>query len=56
MLEKIRGSAVSSFQTQKQPKRETRCLQGLFCPDVIVIPVLDTEPLAFSFNYNCSVS
>lgn len=47
VLEKTRGSAVSSFPTQKQQKRETRCLQGLFCVDVIVIPILDIEPLAF---------
>lgn len=48
MLEKTRGSTVSSLQTQRQQKRETRCLQGLFCVDVIVIPFLDIEPLAFS--------
>lgn len=48
MLEKTRGSAISSFQTPKQQNRGTRCLQGLFCVDVDVIPVLNIEPLAFS--------
>lgn len=48
VLEKTRGSAVSSFQAQKQQSRETRCLYGLFCVDIIVIPVFDIEPLAFS--------